>query len=284
MKLTCQYAVARFLPYVETEEFANFGIVLHCPDTGYFGFRLLARQVARITGFFGELDSSVYRRTRDTLQAELERIRDAIKQPHVSKSPGAGLFAELIRHRDSLVRFGQMRVVLTLDPAAEVERLFGFYVKRNFTTPEYKDRLANKAVLRVLRKAGVEKEFARETIEAGGYHAAFPFVRRDDHRIRQIIKPLYLAYDDGARIYDHSWQWVGRIRRLKELQFKPEQILVPVKGPKKKQEELYEQFRAATEELEAVEATVVPIEDETRLRDLVMSELMRVTPSMGRLI
>jgi hypothetical protein len=272
MMLTCQYAVARFLPYVETEEFANFGIVLFCPDNGFFGFKLLAKQAARITGFFDELDPLVYRRARDTLHAELVRIQDWIYVSGVSvKSPAPMLFAELTRPREAIIRFSDVRVVLARDPDAELRRLFEHYVKRSFATPEYKDRIVNKSLRRILKDVGIEKDFARETIEAGGYHAAFPFVRRDDDHIRQIIKPLYLAYDDGARIYDHSWQWVGRIRRLKELQFRPNQILVPVKGPRKGDNERYEQFTAARKDLVGVDATVIPIEDEATIRELVLS-------------
>ena len=50
-KYACQYAIVRFLPYLETGEFANVGIVMLCPDAGFFDFKLL-RHVRRITAFF----------------------------------------------------------------------------------------------------------------------------------------------------------------------------------------------------------------------------------------
>lgn len=34
-KFACQYAIDRFLPYMETGEFANVGIVMLCPDAGF---------------------------------------------------------------------------------------------------------------------------------------------------------------------------------------------------------------------------------------------------------
>ncbi|TAM57619.1 MAG: DUF3037 domain-containing protein [Rhodanobacter sp.] len=40
-RFACQYAIIRFLPYAETGEFANVGVVLACPATGYFGARLM---------------------------------------------------------------------------------------------------------------------------------------------------------------------------------------------------------------------------------------------------
>ncbi len=41
MKLVaCRYAVVQFAPYRETGEFANAGVVLMCPETGHFDFKL----------------------------------------------------------------------------------------------------------------------------------------------------------------------------------------------------------------------------------------------------
>ncbi len=72
----CRYAVVQFLPYAETGEFANVGIALLCPDTGYFGFRLQnARRTKRITGFFERLDRSIYVRALDLFQQELGRVK-----------------------------------------------------------------------------------------------------------------------------------------------------------------------------------------------------------------
>ena len=50
--IPCRYAILRFLPYVETGEFANVGVVLMSTAGRYFGFRLLGRRVARVTHFF----------------------------------------------------------------------------------------------------------------------------------------------------------------------------------------------------------------------------------------
>ncbi len=40
-QFVCNYAPVRFLPYRETGEFVNVGVVLHCPQTDFFGFRLI---------------------------------------------------------------------------------------------------------------------------------------------------------------------------------------------------------------------------------------------------
>ena len=38
--VACRYAVVQFAPCRETGEFANAGVVLLCPATGFFGYQL----------------------------------------------------------------------------------------------------------------------------------------------------------------------------------------------------------------------------------------------------
>ena len=133
-KYACQYAIVRFLPYLETGEFANVGIVMCCPDADFFDFKLLTR-VRRITAFFEELDAGIYRRARGDFQQELQRIRHWLnpKQGEAKNAESARhLFAELTRPREVMMRFEGIRVVLADDPAQQLEALFGYYVERNF--------------------------------------------------------------------------------------------------------------------------------------------------------
>lgn len=77
--LACQYTIIRFLPYAETGEFANVGVVLACPATGFLDARLLpTRNTRRITGFFDQLDKSIYRDALRYLNDELKRIREFV--------------------------------------------------------------------------------------------------------------------------------------------------------------------------------------------------------------
>ncbi len=55
-RFICNFAVVRFLPYPETEEFVNIGVVLACPQTGLFDYTLEKRRRDRITHFFPEME------------------------------------------------------------------------------------------------------------------------------------------------------------------------------------------------------------------------------------
>ena len=87
MKLVaCRYAVVQFAPYRETGEFANAGVVLMCPETGYFGFKLQTRRTKRITDFFDELPRSFYVRAVKAMEDELQRVAGV-----VAHAPGTGV-------------------------------------------------------------------------------------------------------------------------------------------------------------------------------------------------
>lgn len=259
-KYACQYAIVRFLPYLETGEFANVGIVMSCPDAGFFDFKLLTH-VRRITAFFEELDARIYRRARGDFQQELRRIRNFLDPQHgVDKDAELArhLFAELTRPREVMMRFEGVRVVLAEDPAQQLEALFGHYVERNFATKAYQEQLLDKTVRKVLVDAKLNKQYQAETIgNADSYHAKFPFVHREGGHALKAIKPLHLAHADPAQIYDHGWAWLGKVQKLRALHVLPERVLFPVQGPTEADGERFEIFQDIAWKLAANDVQVV---------------------------
>jgi len=260
-KFACQYAIVRFLPYMETGEFANVGIVMLCPDAGFFEFKLLAR-VRRITAFFEELDSGIYRRAANDFKQELKRIRNWLAhQPNrtMDVELARHLFGELTRQREAMMRFDDVRVVLADDPAQQLDELFGHYVERNFATKAYHEQLLDKTVRKMLVDAKLNKQYQPETLgDVTTYHAKLPFVHREGERAVKAIKPLYLAHDDPAQIYDHGWAWLGKVDKLRALHLLPEQVLFPVQGPVEARGERFNMFQEITAKMAANDVWVVP--------------------------
>jgi hypothetical protein len=259
-KFACQYAIVRFLPYLETGEFANVGIVMLCPDAGYFEFKLL-KHVRRITAFFEELDAGIYRRAANDFRLELKRIRNWLAHQQQNKMDvelARHLFAELTRPREAMMRFEGVRVVLADDPAQQFDELFGYYVERNFATKAYQEQLLVKNVRRVLVDAKLQKHYRPETLgDTAAYHTHFPFVHREGERADKAIKPLHLAHEDPAQIYDHGWAWLGRVDKLRALRLLPEQVLFPVQGPTESDGKRFEMFQEITLKMAANDVQVV---------------------------
>ena len=266
-KFACQYAIVRFLPYLETGEFANVGIVMLCPDAGFFEFRLLNR-VRRITAFFEELDATIYRNAAKDFKQELTRIRNwlAQQQSAMDVELARHLFGELTRQREAMLRFDNVRVVLADDPAQQLDELFGHYVQRNFATKAYQEQLLVKNVRRILVAAKLEKQYRPETLgDTATYHAHLPFVHREGNRVVKAIKPLHLAQDDPTQIYEHGWAWVGRVKKLKTLGLMPEHLLFPVQGPAETDGERFEMYQEITQELAANDVLVIPEQQTQKL-------------------
>lgn len=138
--IACRYAIVQFVPYTETGEFANVGVVLACPATGYFDFRLQTRRYGRITGFFDELHRDVYLTAIKTMQVELERIQRMVMTLPVDERRAdmvRNLLGALTHPREAMVWFGPVRPLLTADTAQQLTQLFDHYVDRAFATPEY---------------------------------------------------------------------------------------------------------------------------------------------------
>jgi Protein of unknown function (DUF3037) len=94
-RLFAHYTLVRLLPQADAGEFANIGVVLACPETGYFGFRLMKKQ-RRVTQFFEEI-------TRDLLtKLRKERLQQTGRRSVISAGTQAnrGRYAKLQTRQD----------------------------------------------------------------------------------------------------------------------------------------------------------------------------------------
>lgn len=246
-RVPCQYAILRFLPYAETGEFANVGVVLACPARGYFGFRLMpTRRTGRIHGFFEQLELRIYRDALKYMGEELERLRvmaanagdkDAVRQ----------LFIGLVHPREALLRFGDTRVVMAKDPEATLQTLFARYVERDFAGKDYHDKLLERGVRELLRKAQLRAYFNEADIGNKDLRLPVPFAHVRNGRVQLAIKPFDLAKGEASKVFDAGGRLVDRVYRLKKHELLPQKVLVAVNAPVT----MDRRVRAAVEEIEA---------------------------------
>lgn len=229
-RLACQYAIIRFLPYAETGEFANVGVLLACPAAGYVDARLMpTKNTRRIAAFFDRLDKRIYRDALNYLDDELERIRELIRE-----RAGAGpafvqqTFAGLARPREALLRFSGTRVVMADEPKATLEKLFAHFVERDFANKQYHDGILERGVREVLRLAKLREYFNAGIIGTDELHIQVPFVHLRNGQPTLAIKPLDLAKDEPNQVYEHGGHWVDRIRRLRKHDLLPGEMLFAV--------------------------------------------------------
>ncbi|MDI9244540.1 DUF3037 domain-containing protein [Marinobacter sp. CHS3-4] len=234
----CQYAIVRFMPYIETGEFANVGVLLWAPKTRQLRFKLLRKRYARITQFFDELDKSLYLKTMANLETELNRVQGMLKNKagvfgDNDREYGFhnGLFQELIRPRETIVRFSEQRVVLSKNPDETLAELYDYYVGRNFVTKEYQETILEKGVKKLLEQRHLAVRFTRRRIADDFYGATFPFVEQDNGDAIRAIKPLFLGQTDSTAIIEHGDRWKLRVEQLRKRHLLKGPVLFPVKGP-----------------------------------------------------
>jgi len=231
-KIACQYAIARFAPYVETGEFANVGIVLAAPKRGYFDFKLEIQRYGRITRFFEKLDKKIYKTTLNNLQHELSRVQEMLERNDLNDTElTQGFFNEITRPRETILRFSDVRTVLTENPAKTVRELFGFYVEHNFVNKEYREATLERGVRAWLLEAQLAKRFTQAKVGDDLYQANFPFVQFRGDKPVKIIKPLHLAQDEPNKILEHGGAWLFKIQQLRKRNKLPDKVLFATDGP-----------------------------------------------------
>lgn len=272
----CRYAIVQFVPYTETGEFANVGVVLVCPETGYFGFKLQARRHGRITGFFDELHRDIYLAAIKTIQTELERVQRMVAALPADEKRGdsvRGLLGALAHPREAMVRFGTVRPILTADPAAQLNQLFDHYVDRAFATPEYVEQTITKRIHTLLNGLTLPAPFKHERIGDDQIHASFPLVQRVEGKLAKVIKPFNLTQNEPNRMFDHGAVWLDKVRRLRKRKLLPQDVLFAVAAPPAADGKRYDAYREICVELQD-EGVLLALPDQ---EDKILAFAARVT-------
>lgn len=278
-QVVCNYAIIRFRPYPESGEFVNVGVVASCPQTGELAFKVEKKKFARVTHFFPELDRKIYKVGLQTLVEELERLQTKWGKQAMLHRPTTpeeikqevARFRDLVRPRETLFRFSDIRTLLCPDLAKGVQDLFDRYVERMFAqAPEYQEIVMQRRLGRWLKEWDVNHLFRQTQVGSDAFHVTFPFVRKEEERVVTAIKPLDLAKPDPNQIFEHGDMWVSRMKRLSKFEVLPERTLFPVKTP-----DTGIQQSAANEVLDELAGCsgviIVPFENREDIRKLVVT-------------
>lgn len=267
-RLPCRYAIVQFLPFAETGEFANVGIVLACPATGYMSFQLQTKRWGRVTAFFEEVQSATYRSAIKAFGAELERVRLVIANlpdNHLRADAVRVQFEALTHPREAIFRFSQPRALMAADPKAALAELFQHYVERSFATPEYVERNITKRVQLLLRNATLKAPFRQDRVGNDEVHASFPLVQKVESVTTRIIKPFNLSQDAPNDILEHGSAWVSKLRHLNKRHLLPRDVLFAVQAPPALERKRFAVFREVCEELAEQRVQVVDQADDREI-------------------
>ncbi len=121
----CNYAVLRFLPYPETGEFVNVGVVVNCLQPCWFDFIMEEKMTARMKALFPDQNEHAFAAAAAAMKLEMQRVKDMIRDPKTCQFA----FHEAVRPRESTLRFGEVRTLLSTDTENLTKELFKRYVR-----------------------------------------------------------------------------------------------------------------------------------------------------------
>jgi hypothetical protein len=279
-EVVCNYAIARFRPYRETGEFVNVGVVLVCPQVNYFGYLFERRKYKRITDFFPELDVEIFKAGMSGLLKELARVtgrehEETLQQFVLREEAHATIarFRELVRIRETLFHFGELSTVLASNPRAKLQELFEYYIKRQFARDrEYQEVIMRRRLADFLQQARLDGYYKLDQqIGNETYHVILPFVYFKDAKPRKAIKPLHLDKESTTEIFRHGDAWISTVRRLRQINRLPPELLFTVKEPKGNLKRIVA-AKEICKELQDLETVTIPFGDRDKILEFAKVE------------
>ena len=225
----CLVIPITFRPYVETGEFACFGVLVHCPETGYVGYRIGEkdrRVTERINNFFKEIGRDIFRMTVKSAKLDLEQVVNA-PSSLFDYQQAKTLLENLIRPRENLIRYGAPIAVMTENPAVEVDRQYALLVQRGFV-----DRAGiyeNDVRTRVKKYLAERRiQFRQFSFRAPNNYVFNLPIAFDGRNGTKAIKALNLVGNSVTETFDNGLKWLYRFEQLLQNGFKKDNLLVPV--------------------------------------------------------
>ena len=120
-----QYVVLRCVPRVDREEFVNVGVVLYCQQAGYLESAGHVDE-ARLSALDAAVDCAA---VRSSLAAAVAVCRGEEAAGAAGRAPLGTRFGFLSAPRSTVLQPGPVHGGLTVDPAAQLERLLGSLVR-----------------------------------------------------------------------------------------------------------------------------------------------------------
>ncbi|MEC5321490.1 DUF3037 domain-containing protein [Brenneria populi subsp. brevivirga] len=226
----CLYSIIRFMPFAETEEFANVGIFLCAPKQGLTFYKLANSNDSRVKTFFR--DDRIYPAAKGAMVAELKFARDNTRLLASPESLST-FFHSFVAKRESIFQFSDARIIMSEAPMATLENLYDRYINHSDYTPERReDILARELRTRFETYSELKRVFRRETI--GGEFAKFtmPLVAMSDGYAMCSIKPLVFDQSDSSKMMEHCDKWTARVvRAADEGLLNLVGVLFPIAGP-----------------------------------------------------
>lgn len=101
------------------------GVLVACQQPDLLHFHAEKTMPPRLKALFPRQHEQAYADAMAAFQSDMERAKAGARGPRTVRL----VFGELARRRESILRFGEVRTILTPDPHHVVDDLFARYVR-----------------------------------------------------------------------------------------------------------------------------------------------------------
>lgn len=255
MAIPVIYAVVKFRPYTETEEFANVGIVACAPDAGFFAFKL-EKNFARITSFFKELDTALPKKAVGYIHEELQRVKEYAET--CNSATLLRVFNEAVKTKEGLICYSGTKVAMTNHPAEKLESAYQHFVNHSFTKERSYNQKLEMKMKEMLSAHNLSSVFMKKEITNGIVKATIPFVKKQNESYKAAIKPLSFLGADSSSIIDIGAKWCSKFKWLiQDDTLEPRNIMIPIEMPNNDAREINLATKDTLEELRKLKINVI---------------------------
>ena len=264
-----RFAIIRFVHNAKTQEFANIGIILIHPKSGYFDFKIEDNDT-RLRKFFHSFDPLIYKNVVKALGEELKRIKEDAEYSNPDNIRAN--FEHLTRPREGSIRVVFGGVTVAEDYKKELDQLYKYYIGYSPIKKTPQAELSD-YIQTLVRNISGETIFKKSVIgEDSDFSITIPLVQKINDEITKIINPIFLAQRRSTDIYHASDKSLTSINRLRERGYISERtkILFAYEEPEQPSARQTEALSAVLEDLKKHQIEVASKQERGKIESFVL--------------
>jgi len=211
-----QYLTLRYVHDAVTGEFANVGVVVYSRGD-FLGGRFNSR-IGRLSAFFGHVEKFHLKSLLKHLERKVEALAQELNDPFGIKAGSLEeILQSLLPHDSSSLRWDTIRKGLTLDPSAELEKIYSRVVTQYDERPPTRHRSDGdvwKSFSSALKEKQVLEKLVPKEIKTKDLVLSFDHAWKNG--VWNLLEPLALDFEDIDSILDKGNRWLGRGVALNE--------------------------------------------------------------------
>lgn len=211
MKTLMKYAIVRFMPFAETEEFANIGVVTWTPNSHWFSYKLVPDAFPRINHFFDDLDGSLFKHAHRYINEELARVAEFVRS---NPRQLDNIVTEVTRPREGVMIFGAHGAILTEHPKDTLNQLYQTFIGRDAVpSKEQRERAMVHELKARLDALPFKLKYKEKALDTNFGAVKLPLVASVGSTVKGI-KPIAFNQSTPLQLVDHGEKWVARVRYI----------------------------------------------------------------------